>query len=135
MPLLRCVRVNEADYILREVHEGICGNHSGGLALAQKILKQGYFWPTLTKDALLYVRKCDKCQRFATISRTTARTLTGETPFSMTYGSEAMRPVEIGIPSPRRIMFSEQTNDNLMKASLDLLFKKSDDSQTKLASY
>ncbi|KAL2510546.1 RNase H domain-containing protein [Abeliophyllum distichum] len=40
MPLLRCMGVNEADYVLREIHEGICGNHSGGLALAQKILKK-----------------------------------------------------------------------------------------------
>ncbi|XP_074342668.1 uncharacterized protein LOC141680303 [Apium graveolens] len=28
-PLLRCVDEEEGNYILREVHEGICGNHSG----------------------------------------------------------------------------------------------------------
>ncbi|XP_074369023.1 uncharacterized protein LOC141709030 [Apium graveolens] len=28
-PLLRCVDMEEGNYILREVHEGICGNHSG----------------------------------------------------------------------------------------------------------
>ncbi|XP_074336596.1 uncharacterized protein LOC141673754 [Apium graveolens] len=28
-PLLRCVDKEEENYILREVHEGICGNHSG----------------------------------------------------------------------------------------------------------
>ncbi|XP_074351822.1 uncharacterized protein LOC141690970 [Apium graveolens] len=28
-PLLRCVDLEEGNYILREVHEGICGNHSG----------------------------------------------------------------------------------------------------------
>lgn len=37
-PLLRCVDGEECNYILREVHEGICGNHSGGSSLAQKIL-------------------------------------------------------------------------------------------------
>ncbi|XP_074327345.1 uncharacterized protein LOC141665263 [Apium graveolens] len=30
-PLLRCVGLEEGNYILREVHEGICGNHSGGV--------------------------------------------------------------------------------------------------------
>ncbi|XP_022859985.1 uncharacterized protein LOC111380604 [Olea europaea var. sylvestris] len=35
-PLLRSVGRDEATYILREIHESICGNHSGGLALAQK---------------------------------------------------------------------------------------------------
>ena len=27
-PLLRCLAPNEANYMLREVHEGACGNHS-----------------------------------------------------------------------------------------------------------
>ncbi|XP_074347110.1 uncharacterized protein LOC141685935 [Apium graveolens] len=29
MPLLKCIDGDECNYILREVHEGICGNHSG----------------------------------------------------------------------------------------------------------
>ena len=27
-PYLRCLGPEEADYVMREVHEGICGNHS-----------------------------------------------------------------------------------------------------------
>ena len=27
-PYLRCLSPEEADYVMREVHEGICGNHS-----------------------------------------------------------------------------------------------------------
>ncbi|XP_038973343.1 uncharacterized protein LOC120105176 [Phoenix dactylifera] len=38
-PLLRCLRPTEVDYAMREVHEGICGNHLGGRALAHKILR------------------------------------------------------------------------------------------------
>ncbi|XP_073017818.1 uncharacterized protein [Primulina eburnea] len=33
-PLLRCLSYQEADYVLREVHEGCCGNHLGAYALA-----------------------------------------------------------------------------------------------------
>ncbi|XP_022881077.1 uncharacterized protein LOC111398398 [Olea europaea var. sylvestris] len=51
-PLLGCVGREDATYILREVHESVCGNHFGGLSLAQKILWQGYYWPTLKRDAL-----------------------------------------------------------------------------------
>ena len=29
-PLLQCVTNKEVTYILREIHEGICGNHTGG---------------------------------------------------------------------------------------------------------
>ena len=52
---------------MREVHEGIYGNHSGARSLAHKILRIGYFWPTLNQDTTEFVLKCDKCQRFANI--------------------------------------------------------------------
>ncbi len=32
----------EVDYVLREVHNGICGNHSGARALAHKLTRAGY---------------------------------------------------------------------------------------------
>ena len=60
-PLLKCLLPSEADYALREVHEGIYGNHLGRQALAYRILHQGYYWPTKQKDAIDYVRACDSC--------------------------------------------------------------------------
>ncbi|XP_038978249.1 uncharacterized protein LOC120108653, partial [Phoenix dactylifera] len=75
-PLLRCLRPSEADYAMREVHEEICGNHLGGRALAHKILRQGYYWPTLQKDTLDFVRRCDRCQRNANIQRRPSAPLT-----------------------------------------------------------
>ncbi|KAL0404046.1 UNVERIFIED_CONTAM: hypothetical protein Sradi_2045400 [Sesamum radiatum] len=63
-PLLKCLDEEKAQYVLREIHEGSCGNHSGGRSLAQKIARQGYFWPTLEKDATEFARKCESCQRF-----------------------------------------------------------------------
>ncbi|XP_074378005.1 uncharacterized protein LOC141719525 [Apium graveolens] len=75
-PLLRCVDEEEVNYILREVHEGICGNHSGGNSLAMKVLHQGYYWPTMKEDAANFVRACDRCQRFANYSSMPATLLT-----------------------------------------------------------
>ena len=40
LPLLRCLTPEEANYAMREIHEGICGNHSGGRALAHKAVRQ-----------------------------------------------------------------------------------------------
>ncbi|XP_022880864.1 uncharacterized protein LOC111398160 [Olea europaea var. sylvestris] len=74
-PLLRCVVGEETMYILREIHKGICENHSGGMALAHKVLRQGYFWPTLKRDACQFVQKCDKCQRFSNIQRQPSQSL------------------------------------------------------------
>ena len=33
VPILKCVRKEDANYILREVHKGICGNHIGARTL------------------------------------------------------------------------------------------------------
>ncbi|XP_074378676.1 uncharacterized protein LOC141720227 [Apium graveolens] len=85
-PLLHCVHLEEGNYILREVHEGICGNHSGGGSLALKVLIQGYYWPTMKEDAFKFVRACDRCQRFANFSNapTTSITLLASPwPFAM----------------------------------------------------
>ncbi|RDX66362.1 Tf2-8, partial [Mucuna pruriens] len=64
-PLLRCLEEEDSSYVLKEVHERACGTHIGGRALASKIARVGYYWPTLKKDCMDYVEKCDKCQRFA----------------------------------------------------------------------
>ncbi|RDX80198.1 Gypsy retrotransposon integrase-like protein 1, partial [Mucuna pruriens] len=64
-PLLRCMDGEEVVYVIREVYEGVCGMHIGGRALASKITRAGYYWPTLRSDCMDYVKKCDKCQRFA----------------------------------------------------------------------
>ena len=39
IPLLKCVDLEEGNYILREVHEGVYGNHVGGQSLAHKALR------------------------------------------------------------------------------------------------
>ncbi|XP_030940220.1 uncharacterized protein LOC115965174 [Quercus lobata] len=44
-PYLRCLGTEEADYVMREVHEGICGNHSGSRSLVHKLVRAGYYWP------------------------------------------------------------------------------------------
>ena len=50
-PILKFVGKEDANYILREVQKGICGNHIGARTLAGKTLRQGYYWPTMLKDA------------------------------------------------------------------------------------
>ncbi|XP_074374495.1 uncharacterized protein LOC141714898 [Apium graveolens] len=85
-PLLRYVELEEGNYILREVHEGICDNHLGGGSLALKVLIQGYYWPTIKEDAFKFVRACDYCQRFANYSNapiTSINSLASPWPFAM----------------------------------------------------
>ncbi|KAL2247804.1 UNVERIFIED_CONTAM: Retrovirus-related Pol polyprotein from transposon [Sesamum indicum] len=66
-PLLKCLDEERAMYVMREIHEGSCGNHSGARSLAQKVMRQGYFWPTLVEDSKNLVRKCESCQKYASL--------------------------------------------------------------------
>ena len=75
-PYLRCLCHEEADYVMREVHEGICGNHSGARSLVHKLIRAGYYWPTMMKDAQAYVKAYDKCQRFSNLIRQPSKELT-----------------------------------------------------------
>uniref|UniRef100_A0A2N9GA89 Integrase zinc-binding domain-containing protein n=1 Tax=Fagus sylvatica TaxID=28930 RepID=A0A2N9GA89_FAGSY len=97
-PHLRCLSPEEANYVIREVHEGICGNHSGARALAHKLTRAGYYWPSLLHDAAQYVKTCDKCQRFANIPRAPPEEITPMTspwPFSQ-WGLDIMGPFPVG---------------------------------------
>ncbi|XP_050259098.1 uncharacterized protein LOC126704108 [Quercus robur] len=62
MPYLKCVDEEEARYILEEIHGGICGDHGGPRSPVNKVIRTGYFWPTMQVDAVELVKKCDKCQ-------------------------------------------------------------------------
>jgi hypothetical protein len=42
-PLLKCLTNSEAKYVLKEIHEGVCGNHSGSRMLAHKATRAGYY--------------------------------------------------------------------------------------------
>ncbi|XP_065017679.1 uncharacterized protein LOC135644146 [Musa acuminata AAA Group] len=71
-----CLEPDEAWTVLAEVHEGICGEHIGGRTLAHKILRQGYYWPTMCQDAKVYVQRCSSCQEHARAPRQAAVPLT-----------------------------------------------------------
>ncbi|XP_015949088.1 uncharacterized protein LOC107474020 [Arachis duranensis] len=60
---------------MAETHEGVCENHIGGRALAAKILRTGYYWPTIKRDCISKVKACDNCQKHATLSETPAEEL------------------------------------------------------------
>ena len=67
-PLLICLSPKEAKYVMTELHEGECRNHSGPRSLCNKALTTGYYWPTMRMNTYEFVKQCDKCQRFAQVS-------------------------------------------------------------------
>ncbi|XP_050242153.1 uncharacterized protein LOC126691124 [Quercus robur] len=154
-PYLRCLAPDEANYVLREVHEGACGNHSGARSLVHKIVRAGYYWPNMQADAKAYVKVCDQCQRFSNVPRqpseyltpmvapwpfaqwgldilgpfplgvrqmkTTVRTPTGETPFKLAYGSDAVIPAEVHMANHRVMTYQDKDNEDQLRLNLDLI--------------
>ena len=97
-PFLKCIAGEDTKYVLREVHEGICENHIGARALAGKVLRKGYCWPTILKDATDLVKRCRICQEHVKISRLPSEPLTSITspcPFQQ-WGLDILRPLPIG---------------------------------------
>jgi hypothetical protein len=48
-----------------DFHGGLCGGHYFWKTTAHKILRAGYYWPTLFPDVCREVRACIKCQKFS----------------------------------------------------------------------
>ena len=60
-PYLLCVHPEMIESLLEELHEGICGSHTGGRSLTHRAITQGYWWPNMQREAQEYVKKCDQC--------------------------------------------------------------------------
>ncbi|KAD3067349.1 hypothetical protein E3N88_35229 [Mikania micrantha] len=66
--LRRCVSRKEGLEILKHCHKGLTGGHHGHHSTAQKVFDCGFYWPSVVKDALEFVKKGDPCQRTGNIS-------------------------------------------------------------------
>ncbi|GJW52303.1 reverse transcriptase domain-containing protein [Tanacetum coccineum] len=188
-PWLQRVGPIQAEYVVKEIHEGSYSMHSSPRSVVVKAIRSGYYWPTIHKDARNIIRKYSGCQeksypttesssgtthsktgaKSSTSSkgsrpskhpqtngqvekgnyslgegikarlgedkknwveevlyvswahRTMIKTSNGNTPFSLTYGTEAVIPVEIGMPSLRCAKVNQAKNDEGLLLNLDIL--------------
>ncbi|GJT23751.1 reverse transcriptase domain-containing protein [Tanacetum coccineum] len=212
-PMLRCVGPLQANYIIREVHEGACGMHTGARSVVAKIMRQGYYWPSMhgdTKEVGLSQKVPENssslsfglqrviitdngtqlvndpfkswCEKWKIKQMNTAvahpqanglverankslmhglkarlgrervgwvdelpnilwahctmlKTSNGETPFSLTYGSEAVIPTEIGMPTYRTLHFNEAQNEEEIRLNLDLSQERRETAAIREAKY
>ncbi|GKB72867.1 reverse transcriptase domain-containing protein [Tanacetum coccineum] len=197
-PWLRCVGPSQANYVLREIHEGSCSMHAGTRSVVAKALRIGYYWPTMHKDAMTLIKAChvfglpgeiisdngkqfrdnpfkDWCeklciqQHFASVKhpqtnglveranrslgegikarlgkdnknwmeeishvlwahRTIVKSSNEDTPFSLTYETEAVIPAEIGMPTFRtaEVDVAKKNDERILKQwnLLELLEEK-----------
>eukprot|EP00253_Pinus_taeda_P023948 PITA_23948 len=62
--VLRCVDEIESKKLVSEFHSGFCGGHYAARTTAHKILRAGYYWPSIFSDVHKFVRSCQACQLF-----------------------------------------------------------------------
>jgi len=49
---------------MQQFHTSMCGGHHYWKTTTHKILRVGYYWPTLFSNFFSFVKSCDRCQRF-----------------------------------------------------------------------
>nr|GEW22614.1 reverse transcriptase domain-containing protein [Tanacetum cinerariifolium] len=75
-PWLRCVEPVQAKNIIKVVHEGSCGMHSGPRSVVSKITRLGYYWPSMHKDAKELIQKCEASQIYSSVPRKSKQEMT-----------------------------------------------------------
>nr|GEY93226.1 reverse transcriptase domain-containing protein [Tanacetum cinerariifolium] len=75
-PWLRCVGPLQAEYVIREIHEGSCSMHAGPRSIVAKVVRLRYYWLTMHRDARDMVRKCSDCQIHRPVTRHPQQPLT-----------------------------------------------------------
>nr|XP_009759724.1 PREDICTED: uncharacterized protein LOC104212205 [Nicotiana sylvestris] len=127
-PLARCLGPSQTEYVMREIHEGHCGNHAGGRSLKRELSdRYEKKRPETSSGKISYADL--GCQRKWQLARgipgvlwaypTTAKTSTRETLFSLVYGAEALITVEIGESSTRYTQATEKSNEEEMQILQD----------------
>ncbi|XP_071718290.1 uncharacterized protein [Rutidosis leptorrhynchoides] len=94
-PWLRCVGPKQATDIIQEMHEGICGLHAGPRSVVAKIMRLGYYWPTMHHDATTVLQTCESCQIHSNVPRLPKQELISVTsawPF-MKWGIDIVGPI------------------------------------------
>ncbi|KAL2926963.1 Gag-Pol polyprotein [Bienertia sinuspersici] len=105
-PYLKCITPEKGQEVLDDLHRGLCSSHIGGRALAEKIMRLGYFWPTLRQDAMDMVMKCEKFQKIGPLIHRPATELTtidSPLPFAK-WGMDILGPYTLAT-GQRRYVF------------------------------
>ena len=63
---MHCLEKDEVDKVLLELHPGEAGGNFCGDTTTHKVLRAGYYWPTLFKYVHALCRKCVICQKAST---------------------------------------------------------------------
>ncbi|XP_019227573.1 PREDICTED: uncharacterized protein LOC109208874 [Nicotiana attenuata] len=106
-PLAKCHGPHLTRQVLEEVHEGHCGAHTGNRTLVRCLIRAGYYWPTMKKEAADYIRRCVQCQKYAPMIHQAGELLhsvTSPWPF-IKWGMDIVGPLPAGQGKVRMLRY------------------------------
>ena len=100
-----CLTPEQGQYVLAELHEGICVNYPGGRTLAHRAHTQGYYLLIMKSGAADYVKKCDPCQRMSPILKSPVQDLVSiSSPWPFTqWGIDIVGPLPTA-PAQKKLL-------------------------------
>ena len=72
----RCVPNEDQIGVLTFCHSEACGGHFSARKTTDKILQDGFYWPTLFKDCFEFFKTCARCQQLGGVTRRNMMPLT-----------------------------------------------------------
>ncbi|XP_076931761.1 uncharacterized protein LOC143597021 [Bidens hawaiensis] len=118
-PSLKCIDYEEAEYVIREIHEGICGMHIRAKMVDARAMRAGYYWLAMFMSALREIRKCESCQIYAPITQKPKLNLIPRDTFQPHIWDGDDDTCRIGSPT-RRMRLTEVENENDLRLNLNL---------------
>jgi hypothetical protein len=58
-----CLEKEDVKMVLKEYHDGAVGGHFGRDITIERV-RRDFWWPTIWKDVVAYIKTCDNCQRY-----------------------------------------------------------------------
>jgi len=117
-PILTCVNGDECTRIMSELHEGICGSHVGGRSLASKVVRVGFYWPTVREDCVRYAQRFKQCQLHADWHKAPPeelRSIYSPWPFHM-WGIDILGPFPLAIRQMKYLIVTIEYFTKLIEA-------------------
>ncbi|GKG11063.1 reverse transcriptase domain-containing protein, partial [Tanacetum coccineum] len=94
--------------------------HSGSRLVVLKIIRLGYYWPSMHKDAKELIQKCEACQIHSSVPRKPKQEITYITsawPFSQ-WGIDIVGPLPIALGGARFLVVAIDYFIKWVKAKL-----------------
>ncbi|GJR61068.1 reverse transcriptase domain-containing protein [Tanacetum coccineum] len=117
-PWLRCVGPLQAEYVVKEIHEGSCREI---ISNNGKQFRENPFKDWLDQGSKDWV---EEVPHVMWAHRNMIKTSNEDTPFSLTYSTKAVIPVEIGMPLLRCAEVDQVRNYEALMLNLDMLEEK-----------